>query len=178
MTGAQSYTVSVLPGISCLYSQLQWNQHHHFAVQQPHSWMSISRANPPDTGARHPMPWGSRDEMETESESSSLGDDSVFWMDSEVITQLTDDEDEEREENFRWLRSCPLLNPLAVYSLLRFCLLCFQSFFSLWGRFGVEEGSFSVGCSILHSPTCPELVKCIFNYLFQHQEGKVLDRFL
>uniref|UniRef100_A0A8C8UDJ9 Rho GTPase activating protein 32 n=1 Tax=Peromyscus maniculatus bairdii TaxID=230844 RepID=A0A8C8UDJ9_PERMB len=43
--------------------------------------------------------------METESESSSLGDDSVFWMDSEVITQLTDDEDEEREENFRKMKS-------------------------------------------------------------------------
>lgn len=39
--------------------------------------------------------------METESESSTLGDDSVFWLDSEVITQVTDSEEGEREANFR-----------------------------------------------------------------------------
>lgn len=36
-----------------------------------------------------------------ESESSTSGDDSVFWLDSEVITQLTDGEEGEREEIFR-----------------------------------------------------------------------------
>lgn len=39
--------------------------------------------------------------METESENSTLGDDSVFWSDSEIITQVTDSEEEERGENLR-----------------------------------------------------------------------------
>jgi hypothetical protein len=39
--------------------------------------------------------------MEMESDSSTSGDDSVFWLDSEVITQLADSEEGEREENFR-----------------------------------------------------------------------------
>lgn len=39
--------------------------------------------------------------METESEGSPSGDDSVFFLDSEVITQVTDDEEGEREEHFR-----------------------------------------------------------------------------
>lgn len=39
--------------------------------------------------------------METESESSTSGDDSVFWLDSEVVTQMTDSEEGERGENFR-----------------------------------------------------------------------------
>uniref|UniRef100_A0A8D2I9C4 Rho GTPase-activating protein 32 n=1 Tax=Urocitellus parryii TaxID=9999 RepID=A0A8D2I9C4_UROPR len=43
--------------------------------------------------------------MEMESESSTSGDDSVFWLDSEVITQLTDGEEGEREEIFRKMKS-------------------------------------------------------------------------
>ncbi|KAG3286956.1 Rho GTPase activating protein 32, transcript variant X1 [Ictidomys tridecemlineatus] len=43
--------------------------------------------------------------MEMESESSISGDDSVFWLDSEVITQLTDGEEGEREEIFRKMKS-------------------------------------------------------------------------
>ncbi|MBZ3883182.1 Rho GTPase-activating protein 32 [Sciurus carolinensis] len=43
--------------------------------------------------------------MEMESESCTSGDDSVFWLDSEVITQLMDDEEGEREENFRKMKS-------------------------------------------------------------------------
>lgn len=39
--------------------------------------------------------------METESESSTSGDDSVFWLESEVTVQVTDCEEEEREEKFR-----------------------------------------------------------------------------
>lgn len=39
--------------------------------------------------------------METESESSTVGDDSVFWLDAEVITQVTDGEAAEGEDNFR-----------------------------------------------------------------------------
>ena len=39
--------------------------------------------------------------METESESSTSGDDSVFLLDSEVITQVNDIEEGEREEHFR-----------------------------------------------------------------------------
>lgn len=39
--------------------------------------------------------------METESESSTSEDDSVFWLDSEVITQVIDSEEGESEENFR-----------------------------------------------------------------------------
>eukprot|EP00069_Balaena_mysticetus_P012000 bmy_07368T0 len=38
--------------------------------------------------------------METESESSTSGDDSVFLLDSEVITQVNDTEEGEREEHF------------------------------------------------------------------------------
>ncbi|XP_036856775.2 rho GTPase-activating protein 32 isoform X2 [Manis javanica] len=43
--------------------------------------------------------------METESESSTSGDDSVFWLDSEVVTQMTDSEEGERGENFRKMKS-------------------------------------------------------------------------
>nr|XP_058925724.1 rho GTPase-activating protein 32 isoform X2 [Kogia breviceps] len=43
--------------------------------------------------------------METESESSTSGDDSVFLLDSEVITQMTDIEEGEREEHFRKMKS-------------------------------------------------------------------------
>ncbi|KAM5312739.1 rho GTPase-activating protein 32 isoform 1-T1 [Glossophaga mutica] len=43
--------------------------------------------------------------METESESSTVGDDSVFWLDSEVLTQMTDSEVGEREDNFRKMKS-------------------------------------------------------------------------
>lgn len=39
--------------------------------------------------------------MEMESESSTSGDDSVFWLDSEVINQPMDGEEGEREEIFR-----------------------------------------------------------------------------
>ena len=39
--------------------------------------------------------------METESESSISGDDSVFWLDSEVLTEMTGSEEGEREDNFR-----------------------------------------------------------------------------
>ena len=39
--------------------------------------------------------------METESEGSTSGDDSVFWLDSEVITQETGSEEGEGEEHFR-----------------------------------------------------------------------------
>lgn len=39
--------------------------------------------------------------METESESSTLGDDSVFWLDSEILTQVSGSEEGEREDNFR-----------------------------------------------------------------------------
>ncbi|XP_056650579.1 rho GTPase-activating protein 32 isoform X5 [Monodelphis domestica] len=42
--------------------------------------------------------------METESENSSSGDESVFWLDSEVI-QVTDSDMEEREVNFRKMKS-------------------------------------------------------------------------
>ncbi|KAM6173231.1 rho GTPase-activating protein 32 isoform 2-T2 [Erethizon dorsatum] len=43
--------------------------------------------------------------METDSESSTTGDDSVFWLDSEVTTQLIDGEEGERGENFRKMKS-------------------------------------------------------------------------
>ncbi|XP_033063945.1 rho GTPase-activating protein 32 isoform X2 [Trachypithecus francoisi] len=43
--------------------------------------------------------------METESESSTSGDDSVFWLESEVTIQVTDCEEEEREEKFRKMKS-------------------------------------------------------------------------
>ncbi|XP_042639019.1 rho GTPase-activating protein 32 [Orycteropus afer afer] len=43
--------------------------------------------------------------METESESSTSGDDSVFWLDSEVIAQVSDSEEEGREEDFRKMKS-------------------------------------------------------------------------
>ncbi|XP_023412821.2 rho GTPase-activating protein 32 isoform X3 [Loxodonta africana] len=43
--------------------------------------------------------------METESESSASGDDSVFWLDSEVVAQVTDSEEGEREEDFRKMKS-------------------------------------------------------------------------
>nr|XP_008516913.1 PREDICTED: rho GTPase-activating protein 32-like isoform X2 [Equus przewalskii] len=43
--------------------------------------------------------------METESESSTSEDDSVFWLDSEVITQVIDSEEGESEENFRKMKS-------------------------------------------------------------------------
>lgn len=39
--------------------------------------------------------------METESESSISGDDSVFWLDSEVLTEMPGSEEGEREDNFR-----------------------------------------------------------------------------
>lgn len=39
--------------------------------------------------------------METESESSVSGDDSVFWLDSEVLTETPGSEEGEREDNFR-----------------------------------------------------------------------------
>lgn len=39
--------------------------------------------------------------METESESSTSGDGSVFWLDSEVLTDMTGSEEGEREDNFR-----------------------------------------------------------------------------
>lgn len=39
--------------------------------------------------------------METESESSTVGDDSVFWSDAEVITWVADREAAEGEDNFR-----------------------------------------------------------------------------
>lgn len=39
--------------------------------------------------------------MDTESESSISGDDSVFCLDSAVRTQVTDSEEGEKEENFR-----------------------------------------------------------------------------
>lgn len=39
--------------------------------------------------------------METESESGTSGDDSVFWLDSEVVSQETDSEEGEREGPFR-----------------------------------------------------------------------------
>lgn len=39
--------------------------------------------------------------METESESSTSGDDSVFGLDSEVITEMTGSEEGEREDDFR-----------------------------------------------------------------------------
>ncbi|XP_027690899.1 rho GTPase-activating protein 32 isoform X5 [Vombatus ursinus] len=42
--------------------------------------------------------------METESENSTSGDDSVFWLDSEVI-QVTDSDMEEREMDFRKMKS-------------------------------------------------------------------------
>nr|XP_045374697.1 rho GTPase-activating protein 32 [Camelus bactrianus] len=43
--------------------------------------------------------------METESESSTSGDDSVFWLDSEVITPVTEGEEEGREEHSRKMKS-------------------------------------------------------------------------
>ncbi|KAM8817204.1 rho GTPase-activating protein 32 isoform 1-T1 [Rhynchonycteris naso] len=43
--------------------------------------------------------------METESESSTLGDDTVFWLDSEVITLVTNSEVREGKENFRKMKS-------------------------------------------------------------------------
>ncbi|XP_048199603.1 rho GTPase-activating protein 32 isoform X1 [Perognathus longimembris pacificus] len=43
--------------------------------------------------------------MEIESESSTSGDDSVFWLDSEIMTQLTDGEEGEGEDNFRKMKS-------------------------------------------------------------------------
>nr|XP_021551908.1 rho GTPase-activating protein 32 [Neomonachus schauinslandi] len=43
--------------------------------------------------------------METESESSTSGDDSVFWLDSEVLTEMTGSEGGEREDNFRKMKS-------------------------------------------------------------------------
>uniref|UniRef100_A0A8C3VKF2 Rho GTPase-activating protein 32 n=1 Tax=Catagonus wagneri TaxID=51154 RepID=A0A8C3VKF2_9CETA len=43
--------------------------------------------------------------METESESGTSGDDSVFGLDLEVVTQVTDTEEGEREEHFRKMKS-------------------------------------------------------------------------
>ncbi|XP_054435425.1 rho GTPase-activating protein 32 [Pteronotus mesoamericanus] len=43
--------------------------------------------------------------METESESSTLGDDSVFWWESEVTRQVTGSKGGEREEDFRKMKS-------------------------------------------------------------------------
>ncbi|KAM9658095.1 rho GTPase-activating protein 32 isoform 2-T2 [Trichechus inunguis] len=43
--------------------------------------------------------------METESESSTSGDDSVLWLDSKVTAQVTDSEDGKREEDFRKMKS-------------------------------------------------------------------------
>ncbi|XP_045441401.1 rho GTPase-activating protein 32 isoform X3 [Pipistrellus kuhlii] len=43
--------------------------------------------------------------METESESSTSGDDSVFWLDSEAVTQVTDSEGGGREETCRKMKS-------------------------------------------------------------------------
>lgn len=63
--------------------------------------MRISRANPPGRRAVSHALRISQDKMETESENGSVGDDSVFWLDSEGTTQLTDGEEEEREESFR-----------------------------------------------------------------------------
>lgn len=39
--------------------------------------------------------------METESESSTSGDDSVFWLDSEILTQVSGSEEGETEDSFR-----------------------------------------------------------------------------
>ncbi|XP_063112132.1 rho GTPase-activating protein 32 isoform X2 [Cavia porcellus] len=43
--------------------------------------------------------------METDSESSTSGDDSVSWLDSEVSTQLIDGEEGHKGENFRKMKS-------------------------------------------------------------------------
>ncbi|XP_032212339.1 rho GTPase-activating protein 32 isoform X2 [Mustela erminea] len=43
--------------------------------------------------------------METESESSISGDDSVFWLDSEVLTEMPGSEEGEREDSFRKMKS-------------------------------------------------------------------------
>ncbi|KAM6157816.1 rho GTPase-activating protein 32 isoform 2-T2 [Rhynchocyon petersi] len=43
--------------------------------------------------------------METESGSSTSGDDSDFWLDSEVVAQMTDSEETETEENLRRMKS-------------------------------------------------------------------------
>ncbi|XP_017726634.1 PREDICTED: rho GTPase-activating protein 32-like [Rhinopithecus bieti] len=59
--------------------------------------------------------------METESESSTSGDDSVFWLESEVTIQVTDCEEEEREEKFRQRFSCQtLLHNLWIYLWVMF----------------------------------------------------------
>lgn len=61
-------------------------------AEQPEDWCSLFHALR-FTFFEH--------KMETESESSTSEDDSVFWLDSEVITQVIDSEEGESEENFR-----------------------------------------------------------------------------
>ena len=71
---------------------------------QPHTCVYISIAEQPGHccafahALRFKLP---KYTMETESESSTSGDDSVFWLDSEVITQVTGSEEGEGEEHFR-----------------------------------------------------------------------------
>lgn len=65
--------------------------------------MYVTRAEHPEHRCSlfHALRKISEYNMETESESSSVGDDSVFWLDSEVITQATDSEVGEKEATFR-----------------------------------------------------------------------------
>lgn len=142
MTGAQSYVCCLGFPVctpSCNETSIITCQCYSRNVLE---WASVAPTHL-NTGVSCLMPWGSQNEMETESESSSLGDDSVFWLDSEVITQLTDDDDEEREENFRWLSSS-CLNPLSVCSLVLSCPLSFNPFFSLLVGLGWKKAAFQL----------------------------------
>lgn len=74
-------------------------------MHQPHTWVYINRAEQLEhwwCSLFHALRIKFFEyKMETESESSTSGDDSVFGLDSEVITEMTGSEEGEREDDFR-----------------------------------------------------------------------------
>lgn len=96
----QSDGVSVLRVASCL-PQLSLNQYRLLPAETSHTPKCVYRAQKP--GHRGSFLHALRIrllkyKMETESESSTSGDDSVFCLDSEV---MMDSEEGEMEDNFR-----------------------------------------------------------------------------